>query len=178
MKELVSTVFKNAFMHVSMVTNKTFSEGSNFITFGRNKTKHGAIIIPVDSTGKVTLIKEYRIGADVSVVGVPKGAADTESESAESIASRELSEELGMTFSGLKSTGLKVYPLPAFADFWGEVVVATGVEVVKNPELEDGECIQEFGKFSQDELKDLLKQGVINDAESVAAIQHYLLFEQ
>lgn len=176
MKKVVRNIFSNAFMSVNEVKNEIFSKTSTFVTFGRNATKHGAIIIPVDKEGNVILTKEYRIGADVEVIGVPKGAADQVGETAHSIATRELREELGFTFDRIEETSLNVYPLPAFADFSGKVVVAFGVQKTSEQTLEDGESIEMFCAVDRDTLTEMLKSGKIDDAESVAALQHYLLF--
>ncbi|ELP6119227.1 NUDIX hydrolase [Vibrio vulnificus] len=175
MKKLINTIFKNGFMSVKKVENDEFGEGA-FITFGRNKTSHGSIIVPVMKDGRVALTKEYRIGSDDWVIGVPKGAADQKTESFESIAKRELEEEVGIHFESLTITELNIYPLPAFAEFHGRVVFAKGCSVSVKPDLENGEAIEVFDLVTREELLELLRTGVINDAESSAALHHYLAF--
>lgn len=176
MRKKISTIFQNGFMSVNSVVNRELTESDNeFVVFGRNKTKHGAIIIPVTNDGKIILTKEYRIGADEYVIGIPKGAADQPDEKNKSIASRELKEELGVRFHELQETPVKIYPLPAFADFYGQVVIAKGCEFVSKASLEDGEDISVHKLVSRTELRSMILNGEINDAESLAALQHYLL---
>ena len=175
MKKLLKTIFKNGFMSVKSVKNNEFGKGE-FVTFGRNTTSHGSIVVPVMKDGRVALTKEYRIGADDWVVGIPKGAADQQGESFESIAKRELEEEVGIEFESLMVTELNIFPLPAFAEFHGRVVFAKGCSVVAEPDLENGEAIELYDLVTKEELLNLLKTGVINDAESAAALHHYLTF--
>lgn len=174
MKELLGTIFKNGFMHVSRVKSAVTGD-KEFVVFGRNKTKTGAIIVPVTKEGKVILVKEYRVGGDVYTIGVPKGAADEVGESALSIAQRELREEMGASFSKVVETRLVAYPLPAFADFCGQVVFAYDVEITGSSDLEEGECIEVFGEFAPSAIFEMLSDGTINDAESAMALQSYLL---
>ncbi|CAH7339744.1 ADP-ribose pyrophosphatase [Vibrio chagasii] len=170
-----NTLFKNGFMNVREVTSPITGTENKFVTFGRNKTKTGAIIVPITPDEKVMLVKEYRIGGDVFTISVPKGAADSVGESAVSIAERELSEELGAEFDSISETNMTAYPLPAFADFYGQVVFAHGVRVTGNSALEAGEVIELYGEFTKAEVFKMLQQGQINDAEGAMALQAWLL---
>lgn len=176
MRKTIATIFENKFMSVKSVVNRALTKSDKeFVVFGRNKTKHGAIIIPVTNDGKVILTKEYRIGANEYVIGIPKGAADQPDEKNISIVSRELEEELGVSFHELEETPVKIYPLPAFADFYGQVVIAKGCQFVCKANLEDGEDISVHKLVSATELRAMILNGDINDAESLAALQHYIL---
>ncbi|MDK9790176.1 NUDIX hydrolase [Vibrio sp. D431a] len=170
----IGDIYNDKFMHVSRVMSDKTGDKA-FVTFGRNKTNTGAIIVPVTKEGKILLTKEYRVAADTFVVGVPKGAADTVNEPSASIVDRELCEEIGATYSRIEETKLTVYPLPAFADFSGHVVFAYDVEICSDASLEEGEVIELYGTFTCTEVLKLLKDGVINDAESAMALQAYLL---
>lgn len=175
MKTIKRNLYKNSFMHVNFVKNEQISEKAEFLVFGRVKTNFGAIIIPVTDDGRIVITKEYRIGADKRVIGVPKGAADYSDESLESIAQRELQQELGASFKELVITPIKIWPLPAFAEFYGQVVIAKGCKFDTEVELEDGEEISVHKLVSIDELKDMVGNGLIDDAESLSALQYYLL---
>ncbi len=175
MKHITKKVYQTNFLSVNLAVNPELSGDSEFMVFGRKATNYGAIIIPVTTEGKIVLTKEYRLGSDDDVIGVPKGAADFMGESLRDIAVRELKEEVGLTFDGFKETQIKIWPLPAFAEFYGEVVIATGCAFNTNQELEDGERIEVFKEVTRDELKAIVISGEVNDAESLCALQHYLL---
>lgn len=170
----IKSIFKNGFMYVSKVKS-TLTGSGEFVVFGRNNTKTGAIIVPITKDGKIMLVREYRIGANTFTTGVPKGAADVVGEAAVSIAERELKQEIGASFSHIVETNLTTYPLPAFADFSGQVVYAFDVEITSSTSLEEGECIEFIGEYTKAEVSKMLSEGRINDAESVMALQAYLL---
>ncbi|QZI90386.1 ADP-ribose pyrophosphatase [Vibrio phage 207E48.1] len=162
------TILKNRFMHVEQDDN-------GMVTFDRNATQHGSIVVPVTPEGKVMLISEYRVGAQAHVVSVVKGAADNMEESYEDIARRELAEELGVECATVTVTHCEPFALPAFTRTRGRVCIAHWCEVTKEQNLEEGEHISLYGVFSKAEVRIMIANGTINDSESIAALSLWLI---
>jgi len=166
-----TTIFENGFIRVE----SQMDNGRELITFDRRKTQTGAIVVPIMEDGRIALIEEYRHGAGKNVIGIVKGAADRVDESATEVAARELKEELGIEAAELVETNINVYALPSLTATNGRVVFAYGCRVTSEPELEPDEQVSLIEPVSVGKLVSMLRQGDINDGESVLALQAYVL---
>src|SRR5574340_129415 len=52
-------------------------------------------VVPVDSEGRLVLIRQYRHATGGSIVEIPAGTMDRENETVEACVQRELAEEVG-----------------------------------------------------------------------------------
>ena len=164
-------VFENKFIRVVSQP----AGDREIITFDRTNTQTGAIVVPVMNDGRIVLIREFRHGAGKDVIGVVKGASDSQYESAKDVAVRELREELGMVALDLVETNLEPYALPSLTAIRGKVVFAYGCSIVSQQDLEPDEDISIYKTVTKPELASMLRNGDINDGESCLALQAYLL---
>jgi ADP-ribose pyrophosphatase len=72
------------------------------------------VIIPLESDGRVVLIKQFRAAVDRELWEVPAGSVD-EGESAEAAAKRECEEEIGRAPQRVERLGAW-YPTPGYCD--------------------------------------------------------------
>lgn len=159
----MKTVFKNDFLTAQV-------DDSGMFTFDRNATQHGSVVVPIDSLGRIMLIREKRAGVPVPVIGVVKGAADDMHESYSAVARRELREEIGVTCGELHISQAEPYAFPGMTQTRGRVCFAFNCVQTHAQELDHGEDIEHYGTFTMPEIEKMITRGVINDAESISAI--------
>jgi ADP-ribose pyrophosphatase len=164
-------IYSNGFLKVESRP----AGGREMITVDRVRTQTGVILVPVSADGKVILVREYREGAQDWVVGVVKGAKDSNDEDYETVARRELLEELGMEAGKVVDTGIDVYALPSLTATQGRIMCAYGCKKVQAPSQEDDEFVEVFREVGIPELILMLRSGQINDCESLSALQSIIL---
>lgn len=165
------TIYNNGFIQV-----RARDVGSReLVTIDRVKTQTGCIVVPITPEGNIVLVREYREGAGKNVIGVVKGAKDSEGESSEETARRELKEELGMEAGDIFETDIEIYALPALTATRGKILFAYGCQRVTAPAQEEDEFVEIYRKVDMATLISMLRTGVINDAESCAALQSLVL---
>lgn len=130
------------------------------------------LIIPFVEN-KIALVKQYRYPVQSESWEFPEGLKDGEVENLKEAAARELQEETGLITNHLKEIGTlwlapghhtQKYTIFVAEDCrWGE----------KN--LESSEKDMETKLFTLDELKKMIKNGVIKDSPTVASFGLYLL---
>lgn len=164
----MKTVFENGFMKAELNDDGMF-------TFDRKKTQHGSIVVAIDTHGQFILTSEMRAGVDVPVIGVVKGAADNDTETYQAIAERELLEELGIKADHIIVSQIEPFALPAFTSTRGRVCMAIDCRKVGDQKLEHGEDIEEFGRFSEEQIRKMIANGTINDCESACALMSVIM---
>jgi ADP-ribose pyrophosphatase YjhB (NUDIX family) len=174
MSEQEKVIYKNKFLTVVELSVESDDKTSKFITFDRNATQTGSMIVPVTEDGKIILVEEYRHGSKQTVISIPKGAKDIESESFTEVAMRELAEEIGGEARIYMTSAAMPYALPAFTQTRGKPVFALGVSITSKTDLEDGEDIKVYGEFSLSEIKKMLQSGEINDCETCFVLWDFL----
>ncbi|MEC3958362.1 NUDIX hydrolase [Nocardia sp. CDC153] len=134
-----------------------------------------AVVIPWDGE-RFHLVEQYRYPLRRRSWEFPGGAVAGGEFDAIAVARQELREETGLRAGHLEFLG-KVSPAPATSTQYGHVVLAT--ELTEGPhEREHSERDMTSAWFARDELEDMIADGVIVDAQTIAAYSLLLLRER
>lgn len=132
-----------------------------------NKQGRAALVLPIDSKGRITILKEFRYPTKKVVYGLVGGSVDP-GETPLKTARRELKEETGFSARSIKLLGsFFANPSRSGATFY--VYIARG--------LTQGEPCHEHGEFLECEaltpatLRRKVKRGEIVDPFLLAALQ-------
>lgn len=129
-----------------------------------------AAVVAVLPDGRLLMVRQYRNALDRFTLEIPAGARDSALEPTIECARRELEEETGYRCDNLEF----LLSLKTTVAFCNELIdVYTARELVPSKQrLDEGEFI-ELEPHSLEELCDLIYQGVIQDAKTVASIMAY-----
>lgn len=132
--------------------------------------KGAACILPVLPDGKIIMVRQYRNALERDTLEVPAGARDSVTEDTMVCAVRELEEETGYK-SNKVSKLLSLRTTVAFCNEMVDVYLAEDL-VPGEQHLDDAEDIR-VETFELETLCDMVYNGVIQDAKTVAAILAY-----
>ena len=132
--------------------------------------KGAACVLPVLPDGKILMVRQYRNALERDTLEVPAGARDSVNEDTMLCAVRELEEETGYK-SNKVSKLLSLRTTVAFCNEMVDVYLAEDL-VPGKQQLDDAEDIR-VEAFELETLCDMIYQGVIQDAKTVAAILAY-----
>lgn len=130
--------------------------------------EHGGsvILIPIDSDGNIHFVRQYRHAAGIDLLELPAGTRDGD-EPYEECAAREIREETGMEAGKLEKVG-EFYLAPGYSTEFMVVYIAT--ELKHNPLDADYDEFLEVEKLTLKEAMNLVKNGKMPDAKSLAAL--------
>ncbi len=127
-------------------------------------------IVAIDPDGKVLLVEQYRLPAGKQLLEIPAGGIDGDEKPADAVR-RELQEETGYLPQKVEILG-GFYSAPGFCTEYLHLYLAT--ELVPGRLLaEDTDSIT-LVKINPDEIKGLIRSGVICDAKSIAGLLTWL----
>ncbi|WP_408956280.1 NUDIX hydrolase [Natroniella sp. ANB-PHB2] len=126
-------------------------------------------VVPITTTGKLVLVKQYRIGTEEITLEVPAGTLDKGEESFAGAANRELLEETGYNSNeDLIKLG-KVAVNPAIQNNYCHFYLAQGVELIGEQNLDRTEDIElELVPITQ--IKGLISSEKINHSLSILSL--------
>lgn len=128
----------------------------------------GAVtLVPVDNDGNVLLVRQFRWAAAMSLLEAPAGRLDP-GEAPEDGARRELREETGHTADTLVPLG-GFWMAPGYSTEYMHCYLATGLRPDPLPPDEDEDI--ETVPVPWDDIPRLIREGVVQDAKSVAILQ-------
>lgn len=128
--------------------------------------------VAITREGKFIFERQYRHAAGMTMMEIPGGCVDPEDENLEKAISRELLEETGYAFDRLEYLG-KTSANPSTHNNWMHFFLATGGVQVSGQSLDPNEEI-ELHLLSLEEVKDLLKNGLVYQSMHVTALFHAL----
>ncbi|KUK13174.1 MAG: NUDIX hydrolase [bacterium 42_11] len=133
--------------------------------------KGAAVIIPVLDDGKIVTVRQYRYPVGEELIELPAGTLEKE-EAPIDAAKRELLEETGYMAKDVQELAC-FYSSPGFCNEKMHLFLATNL-VEGAQKLESDEKVQ-VEVYSVDELKEMIRNGEIKDAKTIAGILYYLL---
>lgn len=129
-------------------------------------------VIPLDTLGRVLLIKQYRVGVRAVTVEIPGGLVEP-GETPEQTARRELGEETGYEAPRWNLLGT-MHPNPAIQGNVCHTFLAEDAVRVGEPSLEPAEDI-EIVPTSLDRIPDMIRRGEITHTLVISAFQQLWL---
>ncbi len=133
-----------------------------------------AAIIPIDSSGKIILARQWRRAAEEILLELPAGMLE-KGEEPLACAKRELQEETGFGSDHITPLG-GFYTAPGFCTEYIYLFVAQ--ELYPAPLQADDDEVIELQLFSLDQIDELIEKNQITDAKTIAGIFRYHLFLQ
>ncbi len=124
-------------------------------------------VIPIDSDGNVTVVKQYRYAHSKVLTEIPAGKLDAGEDYLQA-AKRELFEETGITAGKYIFLG-EIYTTPAFVDEVIYMYLATELTESGEQHLDRDEFLN-VEKIPLDTLVDMTLSGQIRDAKTQAAV--------
>jgi ADP-ribose pyrophosphatase len=123
-------------------------------------------VIPVTADGEVLMVRQYRVGAEKSLLELPAGVLEDNEDPLEG-ARRELREETGMDAEELQEIG-QAYLTPGYCDEFMHFFLARRLHPAPLEQDED-----EFLNLESHPVADLLamaRRGEIPDSKTLAAL--------
>lgn len=130
-----------------------------------------AVILALTSDNKFILERQFRYPYHEAIFEFPAGKKDKNEEN-EKVALRELEEETGYKANKLVFLGA-TYPSPAYTNEVIYLYFATDL-IKTRQHLDENEFVEILYK-SEDEIKEMIKNGKIKDSKSVHIFSLYLL---
>lgn len=132
--------------------------------------KGAAAVVPVRDDGKILMVRQYRNAIERMTLEIPAGSRDSTTEDTKICAARELEEETGYRSDDL-SFLISLRTTVAFCDEFIDVYLARNLKPGKQ-HLDEGESI-DVEAYEIEELCDMIYQGKMQDAKTVAALLAY-----
>ena len=123
-------------------------------------------MVPLDAAGNVVLVRQYRKPTESALLEAPAGGIEP-GEGPEEAAMRELQEEIGHRAGQLRPLG-GFYLAPGWCDEFMYAYLAT--ELSPSPKGQDYDEIVETRRVPLGDTLELIAQGEIRDAKSIAAL--------
>jgi len=130
------------------------------------------VVLPVLPDGKILLIEQYRHAAKQYLWELVAGRIDS-GETVKKAAARELLEETGYRAKRY-SVFLDLFPTPGFLEERMYIVLAEGLTEGKAQPEEDEKI--EARIFGAKKLKQMIQDGRLRDAKTIAALLYYFTF--
>ena len=140
----------------------------------REIIEHAGVIaaIPVDSSGDILLVRQYRKAIEKELLEIPAGGIDP-GEDPEKAVERELQEEIGYFPGKVERLG-GFYSSPGFCNEYLYLYLATDLRPGRL-QAEDTAGISVY-RAQPDRIRDLIRSGEICDSKSIAGLLYYLEF--
>ncbi len=133
------------------------------------------VLVPVDSSGNVLLVRQYRRAAASHLLEAPAGGLE-QGEEPEDGARRELREETGHASDTLLRMG-GFWIAPGYSTEYMHAFLATQLRPDPLPADEDEDI--EVVPTPWKDIPDLIRNGTIQDSKSISALQiAYFLFQK
>lgn len=144
-------------------------------TASRDLIRHpgAALILPVLDDGRIVMGRQYRFAVDGELWELPCGTLD-DGEAPESCARRELAEETGYSAGAIELLG-EYWSVPGYGTEKIFAYLATDLSEGEQ-DLDDHEQI-DIDLFSEKDVRQMARDGRIQDGKTLAALNLYWLRE-
>lgn len=159
-------VYQNSFFTVH--EDQTIDPIGKPITYGWVETPPAVFVVPIDEHGRVVLIKQLRYVVGQPSWSLPSGHTDGDSE--EGAANRKLIQEAGLTADKWIKLQGEHYAFSAMATQRNAVFIARDLHKTKNLLPVTDNTILGTEAFTWKQLKDMIKNGELNNGETIAAL--------
>lgn len=132
--------------------------------------KGAAAIVPVQTDGRILMVRQYRNSAGRDTLEIPAGGLESKEEPTMDAALRELEEETGYK-AGKVEYLVSTLAAPAYCSEKVDIYVAMDL-IPSKQHLDENEFV-ELESYTVDELCDKIFAGEICDSKTVAAILAY-----
>jgi ADP-ribose pyrophosphatase len=162
--------------HLEVVDERVQVPGNEHLTaWTVVRRKRAVVIAPRTESGNFVLIRQARIPVKRFIWEFPAGQVDESLDPdfalIQATALRELQEEAGYTLSDggrLEDLG-HYFTSPGFTDEAQRLLLAHPVQPAVNPQAVDtSETIAEVREFSPEELRSMIADSIVQDANSLA----------
>lgn len=136
------------------------------VTYQIIERKNSALIVPINSSNELILVREYFYAIDEYQLGLPKGRIDDGHDEL-TTANKELQEEIGFKAGKLDRLGI-VTLSPGYSTQKTYLLLARDLTESKMKGDEEEEL--EIVTYPFDKFEDLVDQGKITDARMIAAL--------
>lgn len=143
--------------------------GEKQVTFDFINHKGASAMIPVDSDGKIILVRQFRMAIDQETLEIPAGGLNP-GEDNQTCAIRECEEETGYK-PGETHHLIDVYTTVAFSNERIGIYYSKNLTLTQQ-NLDEDEFVS-TERYSIDELVQMISEGKIVDAKTVAGILAY-----
>lgn len=133
-----------------------------------------AAVVPITTDQKIILTRQFRYPISEVSLEIPAGKKDSFDELGIDCVTRELEEETGYSSNHVQHL-LDFYTCVGYSDEKIELFIAYDCVLQENPLPADEDEFIEVVLYDIDEVKELLKNGSIQDAKTILALQSYLL---
>jgi len=130
------------------------------------------VVLPVLADKRIVMIRQYRHAAKQYLWELVAGRID-EGEAPRKAAARELMEETGYRAKRFK-VFLDVFPTPGFLEERMYILLAEGLSEGQAQPEDDEKIVAKA--FARKDLEQMLRQGKLRDAKSVAGLLYYFRF--
>ena len=127
------------------------------------------VVVPVDDTGHVVMVRQWRVAARRALLEVPAGKRDVPGEPPELTATRELEEEVGMRAGSVRPL-CEFYNSPGFCDEYTHLFLATELEERARAAVSHEEAAMTIERVALDRVDDLIAAGELVDAKSIIGL--------
>ncbi len=136
-----------------------------------------AAVLPITTEGKILLVKQYRYPIRSESIEIPAGKKDFLYEAGLDCARRELEEETGYVSEDFELLR-NIHSCVGYSNEMIEIFIAKNCVKKENPAHSDEDEFLELMETSIEEVKAMLKMGMITDAKTLIALQQYLLMTE
>lgn len=137
-----------------------------FQTYDLVEHEGAVTILPLDEMGNIWFVRQYRLGAERSLLELPAGVLHA-GEDPLAGAAREVREEIGMAARTLKRLG-GFFMAPGYSTEYMHVFLATGLTPAPLPQDED-EFIERVSLPFQEALA-MAQRGELEDGKTLVAL--------
>jgi len=127
---------------------------------------NSATIIPLDDSGNIWFVTQFRMGSEKILMELPAGVID-EGEEPENCALREIREEIGMAADKIRKLGA-IYLAPGYSNELNYIFLATGLKPA--PLAADEDEFLGIKQYPLEEIDSLISKGKLIDSKSISAL--------